>query len=397
MHRIPVFIKWLVATLGALALLTGIFFVRGQQQPDAISTVPQNSSTDLKTLLVQFSGDNEASGGVAILVKENTNTLRIFNISPRVAMSFGDAGIMTLAEAGTQVPSSQVADGVSVATGIRIDGTITLQRLAVAGLVDSVGGVQVNSLTGLLVSTGDADPMYVPPGIQTLDGQHAAGYAMVKQFVENENSQVARLNEILAGIFIKVPSEGGKLDETFSALGSLARSDVSTSEIAKFFNSINEAKLWPKAKFNSIVMDQSELELMPDSNWLRVRQPDTWRLIAKYTPKSIMHFSQTKMRVEISSELPLDRTVIAGEITQLGFRFVDGGYAKTPETTSIYISGDVSISDIEALRTKLGLPDSQINWDFKLGEYTDVRIVVGRDYRDQNPIPVPTETIESVS
>ena len=378
MNRIPEFIKWLVVTVLSLALLTTAFFIKGQQQPNAVPI--QNETGEIKTLLVQLAGDDKATGGLALLVNEEKVGLRIFNISPRVVSQFGSAGLMTANEAGMQVPPKVVAEALATATGIRIDATLTMQRLAIAGLVDSVGGVQVNAESGLLVSGPNEEAKYVPPGVQTLDGQHAAGYAMIKQVIENEDKQVARMDEVLKAVFSKLPVDNAKADETIAALGSLARSNVATSDIAKFLVSLNQENLWQKAKFYSVITDPSELQQQANSNWLRVRQPDNFKKVAKIAPRSLMHFTQTSTRIEVTTSDPRTRAKIANEIGQLGFYFIDGGYSKTPTKTTIRTSASVSKEDISRIKEKLGLPEIEVTWDFTLAGYADVRIVIGADY-----------------
>ena len=382
MNRIPEYLKWLVITVVSLALLTTTFFIRGQQQPGDVSVSPQTG--DLKTLLVQLAGDDKATGGLALLVKEEKVGLRVFNISPRVVSLFGSAGLMTAADAGTQVPPNVVAEAIATATGIRIDGTLTMQRLAIAGLVDSVGGVQVDAKSGLLVSGPNEEAKYVAPGIQTLDGQHAAGYAMIRQVIESEDEQVARMDEVIRALFSKLPTDDAKADETIAALGSLARSNVSTADISKFLVSLNREDLWQKVKFSTVVTDRSELELLATSDWLRVRQPDTFKKVAKIAPRSLMHFTDTNLRIEVATNNPNHRTKIAGEIAQLGFNFIDGGYSRTPDKTTIRISASVKKEDIEKLKAKLGLEEITETWDFTLAGYADVRVVIGADYVKKN-------------
>ena len=391
MNRIPVFIKWLVGTVLALTVLTGAFFVRGQQQPDQVDLIPQSGNSELNSLLIQLANDEKETLGLALLVKEKNSGLKVFNISPRVAVAFGEAGVMTAAQAGTQVPPDVIANGLSSAIGIKIDGTLTLQRLALAGLVDSLGGIEVNPQAGLLVSSLDQDALYVAPGRQKLDGQYAAGYALTKQFIEDDASQFVRINEVLRAVFNNIPIDDSQLDETLAALGSLARSDVSTTEISEFFVSLNQLNMWPAANYLTVITDSSELELMPDSDWLRVRQPDNWNLVARTAPKSVLIYRQNTLRVEVSSESPIDRLVVADELAQLGLEFIDGGYVETPEVTSIRIGAGTNMALIEELRNRLGLQDVPIEWDFELGEYSDAKVVIGVDYRDRD------QNLESVN
>ena len=382
MNRIPEFIKWLAVTLLSLALLTAGFFFRGQQVAQEEAITP-TANSEIRTLLVQFAEDDKSIAGLALLVKEVNTGLQVVNISPNTAMAFGETGLMTVQEAGTQVSPRAIADSVSVATGIRIDATLSLQRLAIAGLVDSVGGIEVDAQTGLLVSGPDQQPLYVAPGQQTLSGQYAAGYALVKQFIENEDVQISRMNVILRGMFNDLSIDESFVDQTLAALGSLARSDVSTADLATFLVSLNQQNLWPAAAYQKVSTEVSQLELMPDSTWVRVKQPDTWNSIVDNSPRALIYPGSTKIRVEVKSQLAADRVIVADEIAQLGYGFIDGGYVETPEITQITTSVSANIEDVETLRNKLGLNDVPIIWDFTLASYADVRIIIGMDYRDR--------------
>lgn len=382
MNRIPAFIKWLVATVVGVAVLTTGFYVKGQENPTK-PVVTKKDSTDVRSLLLQLTDGAQNVGGVVVLTNDKDTGLSLFNVPINSVASFGEAGLMTIGDAGNRLPPNLVADGISAATGIRIEGTLTLQQLAMAGLIDSVGGVVVDPKAGLLVSAGDDSPLYVAPGHRKLDGRYGSGYVMVKQLTENDSDQFARINDVLAQVLSKLPTDSNKLDETLSALGSLARSDVSTKEISKFLIQLNSSRLWEEAKFFPVVTDASELELMPESDWLRIRQPDTWNLVAVHAPNSLAYFTKAKTRIEIRSEVPADRATAAGDVTSLGFHFIDGGYAKTPDKTIIIASSGVAEGDIKNLRSRLGLAEVPIGWDFSMGEYSDVRIILGKDYRDQ--------------
>ncbi len=382
MNRVPVFIKWLTATLLSLALLTATFFLRGQQIEQEAAFTPFANS-EIKTVLLQLAEDDKSISGLALLVKEPGTGLQVLNIPPQVATQFGQAGLMTIQQAGTQVSPREIADALSISMGVRIDATLALQRLAIAGLVDSVGGVDVTAATGLLVSGPDQEPLYVAPGQQKLTGQYAAGYALVKQLIENEDEQINRMNIVIRAMLNNLPMEQSTIAETLASLGSLARSDVSVDDLATFFVAINQQNLWPAANYVKVDTDSSGLELMPDTTWLRIKQPKLWDELAKISPRVLVYPGSTAIRVEVKSQFAGDRVLIADQIAQLGLGFIDGGSSETPEITQITTSVTADIEKVEALRNNLGLSEVPIVWDFTLDSYADVRIVVGLDYRDR--------------
>lgn len=382
MNRVPVFIKWLTATLLSLALLTATFFLRGQQIEQEAAFTPFANS-EIKTVLLQLAEDDKSISGLALLVKEPGTGLQVLNIPPQVATQFGQAGLMTIQQAGTQVSPREIADALSISMGVRIDATLALQRLAIAGLVDSVGGVDVTATSGLLVSGPDQEPLYVAPGQQKLTGQYAAGYALVNQLIENEYEQINRMNIVIRAMLNNLPMEQSTIAETLASLGSLARSDVSVDDLATFFVAINQQNLWPAANYVKVDTDSSGLELMPDTTWLRIKQPKLWDELAKISPRVLVYPGSTAIRVEVKSQFAGDRVLIADQIAQLGLGFIDGGSSETPEITQITTSVTADIEKVEALRNNLGLSEVPIVWDFTLDSYADVRIVVGLDYRDR--------------
>ena len=107
--------------------------------------------------------------------------------------------------------------------------------------------------------------------------------------------------------------------------------------------------------------------------------------VAKIAPRSLMHFTDTNMRVEVTTSNPVHRAKIAAELAQLGLNFIDGGYSRTPDQTSIRTSASVTSEDIKKIREKLGLGDIPVTWDFTLAGYADVRIVIGADYVKSHP------------
>ena len=59
----------------ALALLTGTFFVKGQQDQEFAGNQNSVDAAQIETLLIQFAGTDESTGGLAILIKEPNESL----------------------------------------------------------------------------------------------------------------------------------------------------------------------------------------------------------------------------------------------------------------------------------------------------------------------------------
>ena len=213
MNRIPSFLKWLISSILAIALLTGVFVIRGDGQaaplPAELTASPTPSSTaepasDINNLMIlqgSFDGVDQAISG---------------------------------------------------ALGIPIDGSMFLQRLALAGLVDGVGGVTIDSDNLYRVSESGEAAEYVRPGSALLPGGAAAGYAMVKSEFETTDEFMDRTNQVLRAVFENIQGDQARVDEVLSALGSLAKSNVPTSSIARLIVELRTDNLWPSANISRV-------------------------------------------------------------------------------------------------------------------------------------------------
>lgn len=75
-------------------------------------------------------------------------------------------------------------------------------------------------------------PRYVRAGTSLLEGIDAAGYAMLQSKFESTDDFMVRGNHVLRAVFENLQGDQERIDEIFSALGSIARSNVPTASIA---------------------------------------------------------------------------------------------------------------------------------------------------------------------
>lgn len=93
------------------------------------------------------------------------------NIDPATLIVPPGQGFVPISDAGLQGSFDGVDQAISGALGIPIDGSILLQRLALAGLVDGVGGITIDSQNLYRVSESGEAAQYVRPGSAVLTGE----------------------------------------------------------------------------------------------------------------------------------------------------------------------------------------------------------------------------------
>ena len=176
----------------------------------------------------------------------------IVNVDPATLIVPPGQGFVPISDAGLQGSFDGIDKAISGALGIPIDGSILLQRLALAGLVDGVGGVTIDSENLYRVSEPGEAAQYVRPGSSVLTGSEAAGYAMVKSKFETTGQFMYRTNQVLRAVFENQQGDEARVNEVLSALGSLAKSNVPTQSIARLIVELRAANLWSSANISRV-------------------------------------------------------------------------------------------------------------------------------------------------
>jgi anionic cell wall polymer biosynthesis LytR-Cps2A-Psr (LCP) family protein len=261
-NRIPSFLKWLISSTLAIALLTGVFVIRGDGQaaplPAELTASPTATSTaepatDINNLMIALIDSEQKIVSVTVLKQSSDGTkFAIVNIDPNTLIVPPGQGFVPISDAGLQGSFDGVDQAISGALGIPIDGSIYLQRLALAGLVDGVGGVTINSENLYRISESGEPAQYVRAGSALLAGGPAAGYAMVQSKYETTEQFMTRTNQVLRAVFENIQGDQARVDEVLSALGSLAKSNVPTESIARLIVELRASNLWSSANISRV-------------------------------------------------------------------------------------------------------------------------------------------------
>jgi hypothetical protein len=114
-------------------------------------------------------------------------------------------------------------NGVSTLLLVRVDATLTLDRLALAGLVESVHGITVDVGLGTL----------------TLDGVSAADYATQLKPGEVESARQERARAVIIQALRGLPESDESMRQLLASLGSLARTTATNDELVPLLGQIH--------------------------------------------------------------------------------------------------------------------------------------------------------------
>jgi len=263
-NRIPSFLKWLISSILAIAILTGVFVVRGDGQaaplpveltatPSPIPSPTAQPAGDINNLMIALIDSEQKIVSVTVLRQSEDGTkFGIVNVDPATLIVPPGQGFVPISDAGLQGSFDGVDQAISGALGIPIDGSMYLRRLALAGLVDGVGGVTINSENLYRVNEAGEPAEYVRFGSALLPGGPAAGYAMVKSKFETTDQFMSRTNQVLRAVFENQQGDQARVHEVLSALGSLAQSNVPTDSIARLIVELRAANQWSSASISRV-------------------------------------------------------------------------------------------------------------------------------------------------
>ncbi len=396
MKRIPAFLQWLVFGLVGIGIFTLIFLIKGNGQPTALplyvtatpnaSESPVEPKLEVRNLLITLADDNRrVVGGFIAVQNQELSELRVFNIDSRTGLDVDAQHMLRFRDAGFESSANQVQVAVEVASNIRVDGSLTLRRLALAGLVDSVKGIYVNIPKSVKVINQQKRKVLIPSGMVRLDGNRAAGYALLVVPGEPESARIKRINTVLSATLAKLPNDEQRVDETISALGSLGRTTVPTELVARNLVLLVASGLWDEAKYQTLSTTVSELGVTKKIGLRRFNLETISSEIATLCPQAILPVTKGPWRLLIKSSSSKATLQIRQDIRKTKFAFVDGGKIKAQKVSTIRIAPWISLAQARALLTTVKLPNARIirekDSTTKLSAIADAVITVGLDYR----------------
>ena len=219
--------------------------------PTAPSTSPSGTPTSGQgqpTLLVQLRDDYLSMVDSVLMgvqgPKSQTSQI-YFPADVVVDLSKGQSRI--LQDTGT-LPLEKAGQMVAAQSGSSVGGTFAMDRLAFAGLVDAVGGVELNIKTPVVAKDGYGNVLTIVPLCQrTLDGPSAAVYAMYLAPEEPEINRIQRFTAVWNAVLAKLPPQAEKVRAILGSLGALARSTQPVEVVAAFLtqagDDVRESKL----------------------------------------------------------------------------------------------------------------------------------------------------------
>ena len=216
LRRIIVVVVCCVA-VAVIAACAGIFAFLGSidaklslKDSDAASALvaPKESGTFFTVVAADLDPEgvaNATAGPDAIcLVRVDTQTraATIVSIPANTQVTLKDGNMHQLREAATQEGDAALVRAVSGLMGVDISHYVKVDAAGIVRLVDSLGGVEVDVAEE--VDDPTAGDVYVPAGVQNLDGAAALTLARASNFTDGAEVQADNQRKLLTQVSLRM-------------------------------------------------------------------------------------------------------------------------------------------------------------------------------------------------
>lgn len=218
-----------VAVLAATALLWATGSLPGVSGPGEDDSSSGAQTRDVIVVhLRETGGDLTAT---ALLVANETTGEGTTLLLPNDLSVSLTSGTTTLGEAVGDSSAGDVRDALGSLLGADIEGTWRLDTPYLELLVNTVGGITVDTNAEVTAGEGD-DKETVPQGKNTdLDGQAAVAYATHLGDGEEQTAQLERFGQVMQAVLAQMPTGTDSATEVVRALAQVPDPSLSEEEL----------------------------------------------------------------------------------------------------------------------------------------------------------------------
>jgi hypothetical protein len=353
-----------------------------QPEPTATPTAP----AEQQTLLIQVRNDADLGADNLVAGVGGGLPAAQLLVPSRLIVDVPGAGQQTLGQSARLLDRSASQDALSDLLALRIDGTLSLSRLALAGMVDYVGGITVTvdvPITQVDEATG-VETVVVPAGTQKLNGTQAATYALAWLPQEPEANRLARYSAVMTQTIAQLPDDAVSVEQMLTSLGGSARTTTTTTAVADFLLQMRAGILAGGQLVR--VLPTTDIEAAADLAVVRVDLVAAQETIASLLPQAMLDQTETAPRVLVQNGVgtPGLGATARDRLVGAGMVFINGGNAdQFGQPSTVVIVPDATAASMELgakVAEALGVPATAVTIAEEGQNVADAVVVLGADF-----------------
>ena len=391
MQRISGFIRLLVGSVIAIAILTGLMFLQkpASKNNEVGLTLPLGqisktpSAKQINNLLVEITDSKQQYVVGAIMLNFRGESI-IAPLDSDVVLDLRTFGLRNLHTATNQVSSAQLVQALSVASGVSIDGVLNLTQIGLGAILDDIGGITLDIPEDIkLPATADTPARQVLAGKQKLDGSTGSAYAVSRNKGESADEQSSRFLPVLTAALDSLPRNAQAINSRLASLGQSGSTNLTDLDVANYL--ARTSGTWQSAERIRLGTEPSQLRPVTKPNWLWLNPSSVYSTILQTQPEAKWIPDSISTRITVSSRDPKDRLRVRKLLSRGNVYFVDGGSTTPSIHSHLFVVDTVPKKVVIELKKKLKLPNLGIQTVSQISTGTDMQLDLGTDFsQNQN-------------
>jgi anionic cell wall polymer biosynthesis LytR-Cps2A-Psr (LCP) family protein len=282
-------------------------------------------------------------------------------------------------------------DTVTDALGVTIDGVWRMDEITFAGLIDEIGGIQLNSNVAIPAATASPTAAAIPLGNQKLSGSQAVAYGTYTAKGDGPDAQIERFGQVVSGLLGALPTDAGAVTAYLNHLGIVDDPTLPESKLSPILAAL-------AAEQQAGAITSKALPLRGDgSNEMDVQAA------APIVSNLLGGALSTQNNGQVSRVLVEDASGHTGADSQAirnaaqarlangGYTYIDGATAAHRATTVVEVGSDNAKSGAVQVAAALGLDANSVQVVHGMSTFTDVTVLLGADWPKLANVTLPVK------
>lgn len=249
-------ITMVILAILAVALLYGIGYIwstlgdsyeEAERGPDYVAETKDVIKEPINILLLGVDS-NKADVGrsdtiMVARLNPDTDIINIVSLPRDTYAEIGDKGYSDKVNHSLNYGVGTTIETVENFFDIKIDYYIAIDFQAFTDAIDALGGIEIN-VDKRMKYTDVAGNLYIDlqPGLQTLNGEQALGYARFRSDSQGDLGRIDRQQEVIRAVLDKSTDIRSltKIFDVIDVIGEHMKTDIPRSEMAKIFTTYRD-------------------------------------------------------------------------------------------------------------------------------------------------------------
>ncbi|KRV46405.1 hypothetical protein AQ490_10835 [Wenjunlia vitaminophila] len=363
----------------ALVLTGGVGYLWWQDKlifSDSSTSAGPNAGQKRDVIVLHLKELDSARSSTVLLVNNETSGKGTSVLLPNaLAVSTEEAGSTTLGQSVDEEGAGPTRDALSTLLGADIKGTWRLDTPFLELLVESVGGIAVDTDTEVRGTGKEKGKVLVTKGAgQQLRGAAAVAYATYLGPGESADQQLARFGAVMQAVLKKVPSEPASATRLVESLGLVPDPSLPENELGASLAPL--AAYAKTGKYRTIALTAQEDGTLDEETTKSVIKDVLGGTVRNTDPQATPRVSVRNATGDPDAAGTAKVALVNG-----GYTYASGGTAEEPvDTSRVEYVDQVRKEVAEEVARTLGLPKSAAKKVPGDDGDLDLTVVLGEDY-----------------